>query len=551
MRGSGIDGLESAGTVTPFFLLRMWLKRAPLANQVSAGFAVAVALALLVWIAVPGGGTPAGQVGLSTTGNSDTSAQSPAGSTGAASSSANGPAAASNAATSPGSSAAGPSSPAAGATGAPVASGSGPAGSGAAPARSGPTGTRPANSSVSCTRSGAPIKLGVILPDVGTGAGSLNGFLGVPPVSQQHAFYQAVIDTINKAGGVQCHPLVGDYQAFNELDSSQSQTICLQFVQEHVFAALGGFEPMAPDTCLLQNHVPTFEQIMISTADSKRYYPYYFSTNGAFEVIIRNFVYAVAKLGYLGPAKGFKKLGVLMRNCIPAEQSTLMAALSANRVGSSQVDVYNFGCSSQALSDPANEISQAELQFWHDGVTDVTQIDASTDLQTFTNDANSQQAVQHWRPYYLVPDDGAFATISAPQNAPNGSQFDGAVGITGLQYGGIEAGLPESAATQKCDAIMVSHGLPTVYKSGDQFAGSPCDLLWMLAAAMANDPGLAPTGLAAGLNRVGSIAMAYPDGPNTFAQPGETWGGEFWREDVFNGACKCFKAAGASFSPSF
>lgn len=397
---------------------------------------------------------------------------------------------------------------------------------------------------------GSPIKVGIILPNVGSGSASGNSFLGVPAISQQEGDYQAVIDTINAAGGVQCHTLTADFQPFDELDASDSETICLQFVQDHVYAALGGFGPTSPDTCLLQNKIPTIEQIMVSEADAKTYYPYYMSANGAYELIIKNFVYATARLGYYNPAKGFKKFGVLLRTCQPSEEPALMSALAANGVSSSEVDIFSFGCDSQVIADPPNEISQAELQFWQDGVTDVTAIGASEDLQDFTNDANSEQSVQHWRPHYLLPDDGAFATISSTQNVPNGTQFNGAIGITGLQYGGIAAGLPESPATKRCDAIMVAHGLPTVYQSGDNFAGNPCDLLWMLSDAMAADPGLAPTGLAPALSRIGSVDMAYPDGPNDFS-PGVTWGGEDWREDVFDTSCSCFKAVSASFQKSF
>ena len=514
--------------LTPFFLLRMWLKRAPAANRAAAGIAMVVILALVAWIAVPGSGSSNGSRLVTSQQGGGASSGSAAGS----------------------SSAIGPTSSAG--SGAIGLAGSSSSTSGVAEATGGegPAGGNAATTQA-CQKGAPAIKLGIILPDVGSGSVSLNGFLGVPSVQQEQAFYNAVIGTINAAGGVQCHALVGEFQAFNELDSSNAQTICLKFAQDKVFAVLGGFEPGAPDTCLLQNNLPTFEQIMISTADAAKYYPYYFSTNGAFEVILKNFVNAVARLGYFGPGKNFKKFGVLLRNCIPSEQPALMAALAANGVSSAQVDTYDFGCRSSLLADPANEISQAEFQFWKDGVTAVTAIDGATDLQGFTNDANQQQRVQHWKPYYLVPDDGGFATLSATQNVPNGAQFDGAIGITGLQYGGIEAGLPESAATVKCDAIMTSHGLPTVYKSGDQFAGSPCDLLWMLTDAMNQDPGLSPTGLAAGLGKVASVDMAYPDGPNSFRGSDVTWGGEYWRQDVFFASCRCFRAVDANFNPSF
>ena len=196
---------------------------------------------------------------------------------------------------------------------------------------------------------------------------------------------------------------------------------------------------------------------------------------------------------------------------------------------------------------PPSTVESAILQFQRDGVTDVTPMNEYEDLQAFTRQANSQG----YKPQYLVEDDGIVATSSSTTFSPDATNFDGAVGITPYQYAAIATGLPETATTKQCDQIMTSHGLPTVYQSGDQFAGVVCSLAFMLQAGIAHDPTLRQESLAPGLQAAGSVNLSFPDGPNDFKSSGGTFGGEYWRPLVFQASCSCWKVTNPNFSPSF
>jgi hypothetical protein len=108
-----------------------------------------------------------------------------------------------------------------------------------------------------------------------------------------------------------------------------------------------------------------------------------------------------------------------------------------------------------------------------------------------------------------------------------------------------------SAATKTCDAILKAAGQPTAEASPDAAAGIACDGMWALVAAVQHDGGLTRTGLAAGLDSLGSFSFAYPQGPADFIGPHTLTGGEYWRPDVYDGSCGCFKVLDPTFHPSF
>ncbi|HET6873849.1 MAG TPA: hypothetical protein VFH70_03680 [Acidimicrobiales bacterium] len=390
------------------------------------------------------------------------------------------------------------------------------------------------------------MKVGVVIPDVGSGSASLNNTFGIPPASQEQADYAALFDSINKSGGVACHSLVGDYAVFNETDPNAAQTECLQFVQDKVLAVLGGWLPSSSDTCALQNHLPTFEQEEIPASELNQFSPYYLSPAGELDLLFHNFSHALSRMGYFSTSKGFKKVGVFYRDCISGEYQSLVSQLEQVGVPGSAITSYDVGCSSSPFAPPST-VEAAILKFQQSGVTDVIPMNEYEDLQAFTRQANSQG----YKPQYLVADDGLVATSSSLTFEPNATNFNGAVAITPYLYGAQQSGLPETAATKQCDQIMTSHSLPTVYQSGDQFAGVVCSEVWMLTAGMAHDPGLAQNSLAAGIAAAGSVALSYPDGPNDFKASEGAFGGEYWRPLQFQAGCGCWKVTNPTFSPSF
>lgn len=536
--------------MTPFLQFRIWVRRASVAQLTSTMFAGAAVLALLVWAAVPSPrsiqSVGTGPVGTATSPSSIAAAGSPSGNQAGSSGRAG--------AGSPSASGSGAGSSVAGSRGSVAVSGSG---AGPTPA-TGPTGSAttlpgvtiigvPAPTSqapaATCSKMGV-LKIGVALPDAA--GGTLNQVVGAPPVAQEQADYAAVFDAINKAGGIDCNDLAGDFFQADETNSSSVDTGCQQFVQDKVFAVLGGFEPASPDTCLLKSHLATIEQLSIPAGDARQYYPYYMAADATYETLYKNFVDASRQLGYFGTGKHFTKLGIFYRDCSAEVNQALLSDLAAIGVSGSKVDRFDLGCPAQFASPAA--IQQGLFQFRTDGVSTITFDNDIIDLQNISNEA----AAQNYYPAggWIFPDDGAVAITASANFHPNGKEFDGAVSITDLAYGAIDSHLPLTPGTVACNKIMAAHGLPSVYQSPDNFAGSTCSLIWLLAAAIQHG-GVNPADLVAGLQAAKSVQISYPNGPNDFTAPGTTTGGEYWRPVTYHASCQCWTVMNPNFSPSF
>jgi hypothetical protein len=388
------------------------------------------------------------------------------------------------------------------------------------------------------------LRIGVALPEAA--GGTLNEIVGAPPVAQEEADYSAVFDSVNKAGGVDCYDLTGDYFQADETNPSSVQSGCLQFVQDKDFAVLGGFEPASPDTCLLQNHLPLIEQLAIPQGDAREYYPYYLSIGPTYETLYKNFVGATNQLGYFSAAKHFAKLGIFYRDCSAEINHAMLSDLAAVGIAGSKVDRFDLGCPAQFAS-PAS-IQAGLLQFKTDGVTTITFDNDIIDLQNISNEA----AAQNYYPAggWIFPDDGAIAITASANFHPNSSEFNNAVSITDFAYGAIASNLPQTPGTVACNKIMTSHGLPAVYQSPDTFAGSTCSLIWMLVAAIQHG-GVNQTNLVAGLQAAKTTQVSFPDGPDDFTTPGTTTGGQFWRPATYQSSCQCWTLLRDNFAPSF
>jgi hypothetical protein len=387
------------------------------------------------------------------------------------------------------------------------------------------------------------LKIGVVVPT--GGGGSINAVLGAPPVDQEQGDYTAVFDAINAAGGVDCNDLVGDFAQADLTNPDSAQSGCLQFVQDKVFAVLGGFEPLFSDDCLLQNHLPTIDELAIPQGSVTQYYPYYFSDDPTYERLYENFVDAANQMGYFGAAHHFAKIGIFYEDCNSEIHQALISDLTAIGVSGDKVVSYNLGCS-EAFSSPT-AIESGVLEFKNEGVTTVTIDDDLTDGQNISNIAHDQD----FHPTWILPDVGDIAVQDSSTGHPNSTEFNGAMAITASQYGSVGSNLPLSADSQECNQIMTRAGLPSLYTSPDAFAGSVCSEVWMLVTAMEHDPSISPTGLAAGLQAAGSFPVAYPVGPNQTSAAGDTTGGQFWRPLTYSGSCQCWEVASQTWHDSF
>ena len=538
----------SADVMTPFLQFRIWLRRASAAQQAMTAFAAVAAIALVAWAAVPSAkSVQSVGVGGSATPGTVSGTTAPAGQNGGNASVVNLPSG--GAAQTGGSGNRLPSgsgnvsSSGTVVGGNSVSSGTGGGGTGSGVVSGVTTPGQTASGAPACPKMGT-LKIGVALPEAA--GGTLNQIVGAPPVAQEEADYAAVFDAVNKAGGVDCNDLAGDFFQADETNSSSVDTGCQQFVQDKVFAVLGGFEPASPDTCLLKSHLATIEQLSIPAGDARQYYPYYLAADATYETLYKNFVNASKQLGFFGAGKHFAKLGIFYRDCSAEVNQAMLSDLAAIGVSGSKIDRFDLGCPAQFASPAA--IQQGLFQFRADGVSTITFDNDIIDLQNISNEA----AAQNYYPAggWIFPDDGAVAITASANFHPNSKEFDGAVSITDLAYGAIDSHLPLTPGTTACDKIMTSHSLPTVYQSPDNFAGSTCSLIWLLVAAIQHG-GVNPLNLAAGLQAAKSVQISYPNGPNDFTAPGTTTGGEFWRPVTYHASCQCWTVMNPNFSPSF
>lgn len=530
--------------MTIFQQFRLWARRAPIGERITALAGAAAALAVVSFLMVPasrpqnaGFGATNNQVGLGAGNSSNQTSASTSPLT--------------TAGTNIGAAAAGVSGSAnAGGTG--TSSGSAPGtAQGAAPGTpgsstpNGSTGQRPA-AAQTCTQSLSPIKLGITLIDL-SGAAA-NSIVNLPSPQQQQADYQAVMNSVNKSGGVLCHPLAGDFYDENPADPTAGQSACLQFVQDKVFAVLGdlaqgGGAGTGGDVCILQNRIPYFEDFDIPADLASKYYPYYFSPEGRLDIVYRNFAFAAAKLGYFGAGHGFASLGVVYEDCDPSIDAGFINDLNAAGVPSSKIVRYDLGCPADYASP--SSLEQAVLTFKQDGVSTVTfDENADPDLPTFTKLAQQQS----FKPQYVLADAGVLAVTNETSTGADPTNFNGAIAITPTQQGALSSPqVPLSAATGTCDKILTAAGLPPA-TSGDAFGGGACDFIWMFQAAAEHAPSLSGAELATGLQRVGSVPQAYADGPNTTTAPETTTLGQEWRPVAFTGSCNCWHVVSAAFN---
>jgi hypothetical protein len=527
--------LEEA-PMTPFQVFRRWFRRAPVFQKVTAVGAAALALSALMWAVVPGG-APTNGFGLGLNGPVGGSVAGAGSATTTSSTTATTIAApvASAGAAGGGAGAAGA---AGGAHPAGVAASSPSAAAGAShPACQSPPGSAPG---VSATQ----VNIAVLLVDIAGPAA--NSTFGIPPPAVQQAGFQAVINNVNASGGVACRKLVPQYYTENPVDQSGLQQACLTITQSNVFAVVdpGAYANYAAGLdCYAQNHMPYIMGYQLDGTQIAHDYPFLFAI-GNLTVTYRDSVFALAKLGFFSPTNGFKKLGLIYRDCYPDLVSGELSWLSQFGVTSADVSSYDMGCP-QAFANPS-DIENAILQFKAAGVTNMTEVSELGDMANFTTVAQQQGFDPKWG----IGDDALFE-INSGSEAPNPQNMNGAIGIAANRDG--ENNTPSlasnpTAGTAKCNAILQTAG-QSVY--GAAAVGNACDQIWMLQAALDNAPQLSQAALAAGLQKTGSIDFSFPQGPSNFTATGTTYGGQFWRQDQYTTACNCWQVVNPNWSPSY
>jgi hypothetical protein len=517
--------------MTPFQEFRFWMRRAPAHQLIGSTVAALIVIALVGWLLVPDDD------------DDETALQT-----------GSGPAEAVTGSTPEGAAPTTlPGAPVEGGTDAGAGGGAVSTGSGA-PAAGSAAVTGAAGGSEGCQSPPASgkgvtateIKVAVALTRIQIGGADANGLFNVPPPDVAKADFQAAFNGVNKEGGAACRKLVPTYYEINPTDEPGMLAQCRDFADKGFFAVIdtGGMATRpAVVSCMGQLKVPFLAGFFITETDRQRFFPnlYSFYTK---EQLYRSTVVGLKQVGYFDPAKGFKKLGFIYRDC---EKDAINAFRNWIReaVPDSQVVTYNVGC--PQIFAREDQINQAVLTFDGENVTHVMAGNFQGDLAAFTRRAEAQQ----FRPQYGLPNEGLLSIAKGAQ-APNPDNIANAIAIAINRDGeDTTPGMTPTAGTQKCNAYRKAAGLPPVYGQPAN-AGHTCDQVWMLQYALNNAPQVSQAALQAGLQRAGSIDWSYPQGPNDFRAARVTTGGQFWRVTQFKRPeCSCWRVIDPEFKRGF
>ena len=524
----------------PFAELRRWLSRASSGEKATTAAAAGVVLTLLVWVLIPVGAN-SGSDGFGYPGTPGAT-----GTTGSSTASAPGSPAGASLAPQPGA-AVGTSG-----TGAPagVVGGTGGAAAGQPPATSSRAASAGSSEAAACPASSATgvsartIKIAVTIAEIVGPAG--NRTFGLPTVAEQKQKYDAVIKSVNAAGGVACRSVVPQYYSVNPADESDMHAKCVDIANAGVFAVIDDGGEYANAGCFGQHHIPFMGDNLAFADTASQYYPYVMSAWNLYDNAYRTAATGLQARGFFDPAQGFRKLGFLYFSCHSEVINEMTDALHQVGVSDSQIVKYDAGCPSPPLASPS-DLQQAILKFKSSGVTNVTFAYFMGSIGNFTKAAQQQG----FQPKYGLADD-AYIGVSYGTSKPDPRNFDGAITITTSSYGEENTpGYTPSGATTKCNRIIVNAGITPIYKEpAGSNGGWVCDLLWMFRAAVDNAPSLAQNALAAGLEATGSLTFSYPGGPNDFAATHGVASGSAWRVAQYVGGCACWKLKDAHYHSS-
>jgi hypothetical protein len=514
--------------VNPFVAFQQWLRSGPRVERMVTAVASVLACALLAWAAVPGDDgeevAVAGDSAVDATAGPAESAVATtvapvAGATPVVG--ASGPAAGPGGATGPASGAAPVDQPAAG--------------------PSAPTDQNACdNTATDVGVSAEEVLVGVILYDLG----ALNSGLGLDPADAQRAFTDQIIQAVNERGGVQCRTLVPRYYSDNVLDSAGEHSICLQMVQDGVFATLNNLFTPAETTCPARQGIPNIWATPVHNTDVVGLAPFVLTPRTDFEQLIRNYVFGLQQYGFYD---GLGRLGLLIDSCFGDINDAIFANLAALGFERDVISVYDYGC--PGTITPPNLHFAAALQMKRDGVTHL--------MNTAYGAAGpfaSAAADQGFRPRYGLMDDNG-ATLMQTANPPVDPTLDGALMITADQTGAEHTdGVVFSPATQACVDIAARSGVGSPLAGTTTAAplrGLQCALVELFVAAANRTRPLVRTGLAGGMATLGQYDLAFPVGQSFYNNPDLPAGGQFWRAITYAADCTCFRLVDGAWYPSF
>lgn len=282
------------------------------------------------------------------------------------------------------------------------------------------------------------ITVGVPVPDASAMGDTEGGVKFGETVGDFRKQYQAAIDAVNEAGGINGRQVVAEYRTYAAGDADAMRAACIYLTEEKkVFAVLAGFYG-EPILCITEQHDTP---LVASASEPDDYYARsngnYFSISTSKDRTLTNLVDSLHRDGLL---EG-KTIGVLDQegvDAIPVDRSLLPALEAAG---------YDVAYHSRIANDVGAAQSQIPLEVQRMRGAGVDTIIVASGLiraTVFAQEANNQR----WRPQYLLSDFASGATDIYTIAMPD--SFDGSIGYTAFRTGEARKGQAEPAHDARC-----------------------------------------------------------------------------------------------------
>lgn len=375
-----------------------------------------------------------------------------------------------------------------------------------------------------------------------------------PNVGEQFGFRKdaksvvdALVDDINRHGGVACRKLVARIYKINPFSETEQRASCLAATRDdHNFAFLdvGLLTTESTQSCVtVENKVPLIDASPWPASYARAQAPFYLTYNTDGDRAVRNWVYAAKQSGFFAGTRAhpFKKLSLLV--CQGDGGVTEEIEHDLARVGVRSYVVRKLDCVANLVAPPA-EITQFAVQDKQDGVTHVFPATFSTNVATYLKVAQEQD----FHPAYGASD---LDNLTAPSFTEgfDPSQWAGTVAYTATRSAELFAGMvaPETA---RCDAVLRAHGVDGIRTEWDDLARVYCDMLHLFTAGMSRAP-TNPTrlGFMEAVRTIGRTSFSgLLDG--VFDRPDKFSGGDFIRPLQWKPDPRCGEGDRRSGQPS-
>ena len=354
-----------------------------------------------------------------------------------------------------------------------------------------------------------------------------------PNISEQFGFRKdakaivgALVDDINRHGGVACRKLVAKIYKLNPFVTENQRSSCLAATRDDrnfAFLDPGLLTTESTQSCVtVENKVPLIDASPWPASYARAQAPFFISYNTDADRAARNWVYAAKEAGFFAGTRDrpFKKLSLLVCDGDGGVTEELERDLA--KVGVRSYVVRKLSCVDNLVAPPS-QITQFAVQDSQDNVSHVFPATFSVNVENYLRAAKSQD----FTPIYGASD---LYNLTAPSFTEGfeASQWSGTVAYTATRSAELLAGIvaPETA---RCDAVLRAHGVDGIKTEWDDLARVYCDLLHMFTLGMSRAP-TNPTrlGFAQAVRTIGRTS--FSGGFDViFDRPDKFSGGDFIR----------------------